>query len=477
MTAAITPSPQQAAVWEALKEGKNGTIRFNAFGKAIADELQRRLAGFGLDKLGCEASTFHSMGYKAVNANVGYCKPNKYAVIDMVSTMLGQDFRDLKRDPKLLMLVNAVDKLVGLCKQNLSDSDPESLDKLTSHYDVDVGDIKSTAYSMVPEVLEKCKDPKGSITFDDMVWLPVVLDLPIAKADTLLVDESQDLNQMKQSLAYKSGQRIVFVGDPNQAIFGFAGADSESMNRMHSYLEATPVGCQVLPLTVTRRCGRAIVKEANVLVPELEAHESNPEGEVVHAKYDSKHPQYYGKDVQDGDFLICRCNAPLISQCFKFLREGRKATIMGRDIGEGLISTVRRMKANTVPELIGALSDWKTQEEAKELAKRMPSDIKLINIHDKYDCLVAFSEGAQTIEDIVNKVQIIFTDDPHKPGIRLASGHKSKGLEAQRVVLLMPKYAPCPHPMAKSAWQREQELHILYVMQTRAISKLTYASE
>ena len=333
MTAAITPSPQQAAVWDALKEGKNGTIRFNAFGKAIADELSRRLQGFGLDKLGCEASTFHSMGYKAVNSNLGYKKPNKYAVIDMVSDMLGQDFRDLKRDPKLLTLVNAVDKLVGLCKQNLSASDPESLDVLTSHYDVDVGDSKSTAYTLVPEVLEKCKDPKGNITFDDMVWLPVVLDLSINKADTLLVDESQDLNQMQQALAYKSGQRIVFVGDPNQAIFGFAGADSESMNRMHSYLDDTTVGCQVLPLTVTRRCGRAIVKEANLLVPELEAHESNPEGEVLQAAYDSKHPNYYGKDVQEGDMIICRCNAPLISQCFKFLKEGRKATIMGRDIG------------------------------------------------------------------------------------------------------------------------------------------------
>lgn len=41
---------------------------------------------------------------------------------------------------------------------------------------------------------------------------------------------------------------------------------------------ASKRGCAILPLTVTRRCGKAIVKEANKIVPDFKAHESNPEG-------------------------------------------------------------------------------------------------------------------------------------------------------------------------------------------------------
>ena len=174
--------------------------------------------------------------------------------------------------------------------------------------------------------------------------------------------------------------------------------------------------------------------------------------------------------------VLCRCNAPLVSQCFRFLRAGRKANIQGRDVGQGLVSTVKKLKADTVEQLVAKLEDWLHGEQRKENAKRNPSDTRLIALQDKHDCIAAFCEDQTTVAGVIAKIESVFTDDKNGTGIRLSSGHRAKGLEADRVFILMPKGAECPHPMAKSAWQREQEMNILYVMQTRARKELCYVS-
>jgi superfamily I DNA/RNA helicase len=58
----------------------------------------------------------------------------------------------------------------------------------------------------------------------------------------------------------------------------------------------------------------------------------------------------------------------------------------------------------------------------------------------------------------------------------LSSIHKAKGLEARRVFFIRTEKAPCPHPMAKTAWAREQEQNLCYVAITRAIEELVYVS-
>ena len=186
---------------------------------------------------------------------------------------------------------------------------------------------------------------------------------------------------------------------------------------------------------------------------------------------------------------ICRVNAPLISQCFRFLKEGRKAYIQGRDIGTGLIKLIEKLMKGWLPaELddpnyiseISYLNDqldlWKEGEIQAENRKKNPSDARLIAITDKHSCLACFIEGMNTVHDVKQKIIDIFTDD-EKQGIRLSSIHKSKGLEANRVFLLMPKGAECPHPMARTKWAKKQELNLKYVAITRAIHELIYVTE
>jgi superfamily I DNA/RNA helicase len=486
----LVPSPQQVAVWEQmeLSAGRAQTIGFVAFNKSIATELQKRVPA------GCDAMTMHSLGFRAVQKAFGQVAVNSYRVQDIISELLGQDTRELRR--RKPEVIKATEELVGLCKMNLVNpiggDDYGMISDLASYYDVEVNGHSSEIFDLVPRVLERCKDVKrdNCIDFNDMIWLPVVLALNVYKYDLLLVDECQDLSKVQQELAKQAGRRLILCGDPKQAIYGFAGADAESMARVEKELITTDRGCIHLPLTVTRRCSKAVVKEAQQFVTDFEAFETNPEGKISRANFKKQEGNqtnngWYGKSVSNGDMVLCRCNAPLVSECFRFLKLGRKATIQGRDVGQGLISTIKKvlkvkdeveLERHSVVDLIAQLDDWLHTESTKERAKRNPSDNRLINLQDKHDCLLCFCSELQNAMQVVQKVNSIFTDDKSGTGIKLSSIHKAKGMEADRVFFLRPEGAPCPHPMAKSVWEQEQERNLVYVAITRAIIELVYVS-
>lgn len=502
----ITPSEQQREIWKLLKEGRNDSVRISSFNTSITNEMKDKVAKAGLENKGVEARGVHSLGLQTVTKTYGYFKAKTWAVQDKVWNALGVSPINGKSDPKLLAQVRAVDELVSLCKQTLSDTDPETLDQLCSRYDVEV-ESRDVVYDMVPAILQECRTPKGLIHFDDMVWLPVVNGLSIPKADTQVIDEAQDLNRMMQELIYKAGHRIAFVGDENQAIYGFAGADSESMSRMKGRLD----GCTTLGLTVTRRCGKAIVEEARKYIPGkgFEAHSSNPEGLVDVANWswegkggtDKKRRDWvktYGPLVKPGAMVLCRVNAPLVSECFSFLKRGIKAFILGRKIGQGMVKLIERSKAESVAQLTGWLDDWKAGEVAKEQAKRFPSETRLQNFEDQVSCIAAFCEGVSNVGDVIRKIENVFADKqcprcgkghdvsarvcddcPNgvelilPQGIKFSTIHKSKGLEAEQVFYLQPPGVG-PREDKMQEWERQQEQNLKYVAVTRAIKEMYY---
>lgn len=408
----LIPSPQQAAVWDCMKlsAGKVSSICFAAFNSTIAKELQSRVPE------GCEAMTLHSLGVRSVNASLGRFALNKFRVLDLLAELLGIEPKGISRT--MPVLASAVNEIVGLVKVNLSSFEadgnqlsPEDhewervIDDILTYYDIDLDgqgrsgnrpQVRRQIIQYVPKIIDLCKDPKkdGCIDFDDMIWLPIALDLPINQFDFLLIDESQDLSKCQQALARRAGKRMVFCGDNRQAIYAFAGADSDSLPRLSRELKKVDRGCIELPLTVTRRCGKAIVREAKLYVPDFEAHESNPDGKVGYALYplqkgpdgfeELPYDKTYLPLVQDGDFILCRYNAPLVTQAFKFIQAGRKATIIGRDLARNLIKTVEKQKASTTVELIEKLEKWLRAEIGQEQARTHPSETKIAGLQDRF---------------------------------------------------------------------------------------------
>jgi superfamily I DNA/RNA helicase len=93
-----------------------------------------------------------------------------------------------------------------------------------------------------------------------MLYMPVMLGVSFDHYNYIFVDEAQDTNDIQLDIldrlrAPKS--RFVAVGDPHQAIYGFRGANADSMSRI-----ARRFSCDTYPLSVSYRCPKAVVREA-----------------------------------------------------------------------------------------------------------------------------------------------------------------------------------------------------------------------
>lgn len=534
----IVPSPEQKAVWERMAEVQPKTVTYCAFNKSIVTSfgeeygwVKERLQDEGLTLNFCTINSLgNSVCRRALNLT-GWKSISKWTPNNILSEVVGLDWRELLRKDEVL--ANGVIKLVSHSKLGLIGWTPEDgfdakkvtdnkLQAVATHHGIELNGHADRAYFLTREVLRRSADveqikKRNAIDFDDQNWLPVILDLPVDRVDFLLVDEGQDLPISKQVFAHKVGRIVMLVGDVNQAIYGFAGADVDSIPRMKKLLGVV----ESLTLTETRRCSKAVVKEANMILQHIyslrnekplvfTAHEDNLEGAIRHTPVEK-----YADIVEDGDMVLCRVNAPLVSQALSFLREGRKAVIRGREFGSELVNFVKKFKVEDVPTLIEKIDDWYHAESQKEASKKNPSDTKLQALEDKRLCIDAFSEGLTDVSDVIDKINILFTGKqcpsckksfneetsycpckeckgaetdpvtgyPTGPKLRTPEGtlfstvHKAKGLEAPNVFLLNIQGSTVPHPMAKLAWEIGQEYNLKYVAVTRAKNEFHYVTD
>ena len=358
------------------------------------------------------------------------------------------------------MLMSPFLKLCGLVKNTLLNPDDDNLSELCDKYNIDTEDTEELGlFEIVREGMRISNSQVNMIDFNDMIYLPIKLGLSFFRSDIVFVDETQDLNnsqlEMLKKMVKESGF-IACVGDSNQSIYGFRAAEIDAIQRMTKELNAV-----TLPLQTTYRCSKNIVALANELVPELKAYEKNSEGEVKEITYD----EFY-ELVKPNDMCLCRNNAPLIKPVFHLLAQGIKVTIKGRDIGDGLVRLVKKLKAFTIEDFYLKLDKWKSLEEQK--AQRKKSDSMIQSIEDKFECLMVISEECQNVNEIISKIEKIFSDNQSE--IVFSSIHRSKGLESDRVFILEPQLIPSKH--ATKVWEIIQERNVLYVAITRAKTNL-----
>jgi superfamily I DNA/RNA helicase len=438
---------------------------FVAFNKHIAMELQQRLQG----RNNVEAMTYHSLGFKMIRSAYKGVQVDQYKVdglLDEVHLPLS-DY--LERTAKY-----RIKHLTSLAKQYGS-RERKELEILVDHHDVDLNGVEDVVYEWVPKILDKCKVGLAEIDFDDMVWLPKELGLGCAKYDVMLIDEAQDTNLSQQWLALNSAHRLVVIGDRNQAIYGFRGSDSQSMQRLENALALTKQGVVRLPLTVTRRCPKSGVRLAQRIVPQIQALDSAIEGNIRCSNKD------VAADMLPGDLVLCRVNAELLGVAYKLLKAGIKAVVRGRDIGQGLNKlidrAVKKVGDSSISEVLKAACGLTTDEVCKYSAiPHNRGQARAANAQDRYACLTELAMDAQNTSELRGVITRLFADfdDDGKPNnaVVLGTVHRTKGLEADRVWVLRPDLIP--HPMAKQKWEQEQEYNLAYVAVTRFKKELVW---
>lgn len=454
---AVAGSGKTTTGVETVKRMRGSHI-YLAFNKPIATELSAR---------GVNGRTFHSLCYGPVTKAKGVREVNS----NKLSQLVRENFDDSTRRAYGQFLA----RMVGLARNagigaGLLENTAEEWRALAEHHDLEPDSDSADMDEGIQLAMEllALSNESPMVDFDDLLYIAVRDNLNLPKFDNVLVDEGQDTNAIQRALIKKimhARTRLMVVGDPAQAIYGFRGADSDSME-----LIKREFNCVQMPLTVTYRCPTAVVNYARNWVQHIEAAPNATDGAVTEMdKWDNK---VFGP----GDLVVCRTTKPLVALAYRLIRDRIPARVMGREIGQGLRKLIERMRAHGVDALIEKLQAYTQREVAKAMAN--DNEAKAEAIRDKTACVVCIIEGLpetdRTIPALISTIEQLFSD-ADTVGVTLATIHKAKGLEASRVFWL--NRSKCPAQWARQEWQMQQEDNLCYVATTRAKSELVLIEE
>lgn len=466
-------------------------VCFLAFNKNIADELKDRLPSY------VDAKTLNSLGW-------GICK--RYADGVAGSRIGFNDFNNPRKvwnivrreyDRKkvqqygrdVVYLVNLA-KTYGIVPASLEGNDHQSANglrdddatwaSLLRHHGYSIDPVYfPTVIKMAREVLLHNLADEVSTDFADQKYFPVVKcpdghPLPGPKYDIIIIDEAQDVSSVDLELVkicLKAGGLVVAVGDPNQGIYGFRGADTKAFDRFRKEFDGVD-----LPLSISYRCARKIVETARMVHATIEAAPNAREGEVAHVSLAPK-------DHHVGDMVLCRNNAPLIGYAYDLIRNRVPVFLKGRDIGKGLLTLLDNLDANTVVDAANRLTMWE-DNQIRMIEQDDPDDVEAkAKVRDRADTLRVFiTENADnSLDTLRNEIETMFvtngTDKSDgyemKGKVILSTIHKAKGLEANTVYFL-DSFLMYPKYVVEGSWQYEQEKNLEYVAITRAMESLYF---
>ena len=447
-------------------------VLYLAYNKAIADETSAKLKARNVDWKTMRASTVHAAGFNSIRKATSGVKVDDKKVMTLFERFA----------PELLKpRMGEVCALVSLAKQSAFGSAGPSIEDnhawldMADHFGVFDNDTTDpSAHTAIIDLarkllIESNKDLE-TVDFDDMVYLPVLHQLPMWRHNVVMVDEAQDTNAARRALVralVRKGGRVIAVGDPHQAIYGFTGADSDALE-----LIAKDFNCVHMPLTITYRCPKKVVDVARQWVSHISAADTAPEGAVDSTTLDEF---YQRNDLNGRAAVLCRVNAPLIQMAFALIRRRIPCKVAGRDVGGNLKKLLTRWKITKLEKLEERLDDHLQRQTTRLLAKKQES--RVAALEDLVGtCKVIIDqcrkEKKYTVADAVAFVDGIFTDQSNENLILLSSIHKAKGREWPHVFWL-DRANTCPNKWARQDWQQEQEKNLMYVAATRAQERLT----
>jgi DNA helicase-2/ATP-dependent DNA helicase PcrA len=451
----------------AIDHAPEDKILLAAFNKRIADELKLKLKNPK-----AVAKTLHGVGYGLILRNWQLPKSNAVDEdrgFNLALQALGMDGTDGFQKK----VANVVKRLSAMGKNVCPFATVDQLVAIANDYDVlpdDMEDLEERGFGVLvlakaaSAAMELAAKPntKGaaSIDFDDMIFVPLRNNWVRGVYGLVVIDEAQDMNYSQLLLAQRSckrGGRVVVVGDDRQAIYGFRGADSGSLDRLKTELQAQEMG-----LTITYRCPRKVVAAAAVLVPDYRAAPTAPEGVIRTLTEDRM-----VADLQPLDFVLSRKNAPLVKHCLATLRAGKRARIEGRDIGRGIIALVEKMNARDLVSLEKKLADWEAKQ-VRRLEARMGAEkaaSKVAEVADTRATITSLADGLTTVNELEQRINQLFSDAGTNQVV-FSSVHKAKGLEAPRVFTIEESFNN----------RNQEEANIRYVALTRAQQELVYVT-
>lgn len=500
---------------------------FCAFNRSIRKEIQHK---FQLRGKNIAVKTNHALGLQILRGHVGaQLNDNKYkqiiddkgffqsietdvdAIMRLQRSMSIAELRDIEEGRTIINSKEEINRFnhslrIFKCvikylldlndkyRLTLCPNDFESYRQMTDHFGIFEKDpsyifqfaelehyIKAHQ-KLLTEGNEMAKS-QGIIDYVDMLYLPHYLNLyPRVHYGFIFVDECQDLSRAQIEIVskyVKPGGRVLAVGDPYQSIYGFAGADSESFERVK-----TLFNCQSLSLTDCFRCPADVIGIAQTIREDIKGFKTEA-GIVTYLK-----SHQVLRRVKPGDLIISRRKDPLKFMAMKLVNNNIKVHMHPDEVEEMIgdyksYFTPKELKMTLTDDMIEAFFKKAETRNISRFEKdfaNMDSAIKTVRVKeatkllresfyfflDKY-----ITWQLNTIESILIRLketlQYLGED-----AVRISSIHRAKGLEEDRVFIL--EYNKLPMRGSRE-WVNIQERNLHYVAVTRPKNELYLCTE
>jgi DNA helicase-2/ATP-dependent DNA helicase PcrA len=236
-----------------------------AFNKKARDEMQDRLEQSGVrGESGVDVRTFHSFGYEIVREGLGWTFGGS-AQKTTARALMKSAILEHTQLPALRNQDPLDAFLAGLRRAKM---ELPALSTVTVEYGEKVYPLEPIFHSYV-----KNQVSASFVDFDDMIYMAVrlLLEKPAlrrayqSRFEFVLVDEFQDLNEAQLLLLQIIGlpeNNIFAVGDDDQMIYGFRGAD---VKHIVEFEKRFPVAATYV-LNTNYRSSRMVVRHAGWLI-------------------------------------------------------------------------------------------------------------------------------------------------------------------------------------------------------------------
>lgn len=328
--------------------------------KAAKEMKERILKMLGTVAYNIQISTFHSLGLLIVRENydkLGYDKNFTILDSDDSLTIIKKILKDMNLDPKHYN--------PRMIKNKISSSKNELIDsKKYQRF------VNSEFEEIILKVFEKYESKlkqSNSLDFDDLLCMPIVLfnEHPEVlmkyqeRFKYILVDEYQDTNEAQYILIKMLSakyQNICVVGDIDQSIYGFRGANFRNiLNFEKDYPKA-----KIVLMEENYRSTSNILNVANDIIKnnkqrkEKNLWTSNDEG--VKIKY---HRAYDEKD--EADYVVSK-----VSSLIKSGEEKSEIAVLYRTNAQSRNMEEAFLKSNIPYKVVGSFYFY-NRKEIKDL--------------------------------------------------------------------------------------------------------------
>ena len=441
---AVTAEDQRLAVFAGAGAGKTRVLTLRVarmvddgvdpthvlaitFSRKAAQELRRRLWNLGIE--GIRTGTFHRTALELVEI---YRTERSLSPLSLLSDRRRVLERLVEETPSIhhTMASAFLDTEITWAKS--TGLNPESYARAVAQ----TRRRPTLGAQVVVDVWSRYEEEKtrqGLIDFDDLIIEaaraledPTFAEAIHWRSRHVLVDEFQDVNPMQFAMITRllsPAATLFCVGDPNQSIYGFNGADPSLLRTLDRRIEGT----RIIVLDANHRSSPEIVSSAAAVLP------SNSGADVRATQNSGAIPELVSSvdDFEEATFVASKLRGLRVSG-----RSWRSFAVLARTNAQ-LVLIADTLKANGIP------CEYLAPDLARASDVRKPVDL----------------ERPHVVEE-------------HGDAVALGTFHRAKGLEWSSVFVVGVSDGFVPHRGASSPEANDEERRLLYVAMTRAEQEL-----